>query len=104
VAAVVVHLTLGSPESKPPEFGETVQQIIAEDRLNANNAENVYQQQVVNGWTARDLLRVIADQGTLLTEGYHDDDRIAALLVLLVLAVALHTVTTPRPARDEITR
>jgi hypothetical protein len=59
------------------------------DAANQDRAEGAPQQSVVNGWTARDLLEIIAKQG----EGSRDD-RPAALLTLVVLGLALALFTS----------
>ena len=76
----------------------------ANDRLNARNTDNVYQQQVVNGWVARDFLelqsrqldkigRVLA-RPTLIVPG-ETDERPVVLLMLAVLAVCWIGITSP---------
>ena len=64
---------------------------LAADATNASSAQSAPQQQVVNGWTARDLLTVIAKEGS--TAASATDQRPAALLVLAVLGIALLLIT-----------
>jgi len=77
----------------------------------ANNArtDSAPQQQVVNGWVAKDLLTIMAYQNTDLLDavgGLGDqnatastlavrDDRTPALLLLVVVAVAWFGITAP---------
>ena len=70
---------------------------LAADATNASSAQSAPQQQVVNGWTARDLLAVIAKEGA--TTASVADQRPAALLVLAVLGIALLLITGG-PSKD----
>lgn len=81
------------------------------DDYDSNNArtDSAPQQQVVNGWVAKDLLTIMAYQNTDLLDavgGLGDqnatasslavrDDRTPALLVLVVVAVAWFGITAP---------
>ena len=83
--------------------------------LNNENAETATQQQVVNGWVAKDLLSIMAQQNTDLLDavgGLGDqnatasslavrDDRTPALLVLVVVAVAWFGITAPVARRED---
>jgi len=79
------------------------------DRLNNLSTESAPQQQVVNGWTARDLLTIIAKEnidilraqgavvdatGTLQTTPF--DNRVPALLLIALLTLCWHGITAPR--------
>ena len=57
--------------------------IIMADTANNARTEGAPQQTVVNGWTAKDLLTVIAREGARPS-----DERPAALLVLVVIGIA----------------
>jgi hypothetical protein len=83
--------------------------IMLDDGLNQGTADSAPQQSVVNGWTARDLLEVIAKQGAdtyraVIAAAQPDpipptpepDQRPAALLVLAVVGLALVAFTTER--------
>jgi hypothetical protein len=87
------------------------------DDYDANNdrADSAPQQQVVNGWVAKDLLTIMAYQNTDLLDavgGLGDqnatasslavrDDRTPALLVLVVAAVAWFGITAPTTRRKD---
>ena len=81
---------------------------LADAELNEGIADSAPQQQVVNGWVARDLLEIIASQqneslareeiAPPVTPVVPPDERIPALVGLLVVGVALGLATTPRPA------
>ncbi len=74
------------------------------DKLNAKNTDNVYQQQVVNGWAAKDLLEVQSKQldalgvavanPTYVLPG-ETDNRPVMLLMWAVIAICWFGVTTP---------
>ncbi len=74
---------------------------IAMDDYEANDerTESAPQQQVVNGWVARDLLQIVATEladqldGTEAIATQEPDDRVPALLVLIVLGIAWWGVT-----------
>ena len=77
----------------------------------ANNAltDSAPQQQVVNGWLTKDLLTIISYQNTDLLDAVGDlgdqnatasslavrDDRVPALLVLVVAAIVWFGITAP---------
>jgi hypothetical protein len=65
------------------------------DTLNNAQTEGAPQQAVVNGWTAKDLLTVIAKAGSAPV-----DERPAALLTLLVLGCSLGLLTNGGPVRE----
>ncbi len=85
---------------------------ISDHEANEELAESAPQQQVVNGWVARDLLHIgaraavdqLAVDVATLESSQRRDDRIPALLVLLILGVSYHGASgmlTPRgPARS----
>jgi hypothetical protein len=76
--------------------------------LNEDLASSAPQQQVVNGWVEKDLLQIIAEQQNdavtrpevpqVVTPVVPPDERIPALVGLVVLGVALFMATTPRNA------
>jgi hypothetical protein len=104
VAAVAVFFVL-APDSSGSEpsiftadYSELVQQALSDSDANNVRAEGAPQQQVVNGWVARDLLSIIALEQNELVEAARTaqadpDDRPAALLVITVLAIALWGAT-----------
>lgn len=82
-------------------YASLIADALEADTANNKGAESAPQQQVVNGWTARDLLTIIAKQnidilksqgalvdatGTLNTTPF--DERIPALLLIGLLAIA----------------
>jgi hypothetical protein len=86
-----------------------IAQALSDDEANEARTQGAPQQTVVNGWTARDLLTIIAKQQnealtrdavpTPLTPIVPNDQRIPALLGLVVLGAALAMFTSPRPRR-----
>lgn len=89
---------------------------LSDAELNELSADSAPQQQVVNGWVARDLLAIIAEQqNEALTRDEVPppvapaqviDHRVPALVGLLVLGMALTmvtsgAVTTPRTGRGD---
>jgi hypothetical protein len=93
IAAIVVWVTMGSSEKSDGEYLADIRSAMLDDRLNQNSADSAPQQSVVNGWTARDLLAISA---RIEAQGSRDDDRLAAELMLLCLAVAWFAITSPR--------
>lgn len=105
-----------------------INSIMTDDGLSQISADSAPKQTVVNGWTTRDLLEVIALQGNVLMDQLAEqgdqsttsalkgiteqvsylrqtitnqaigDERPAALLVLGVLGLALVLFTSPSPA------
>ena len=122
-AAVAVFFLLAPnvSTSTPTLPSATRYESLISDALTADAANNLRtegapQQQVVNGWTAKDLLTIIAKQnidiltaqgavvdatGTLQTAPF--DDRIPALLVIAVIALSWAGISGPRPAREVAT-
>ena len=80
-------------------YARLVEQALSDSDLNESRAESAPQQQVVNGWVARDLLSIIAlAQADMLETMATRDDRIPALLALVVLAVCWAGATTAPPS------
>jgi hypothetical protein len=94
VAAVVVWFTLG-----PEDRSSDIRQAISAYELNELRTEGAPQQQVVNGWVAKDLLTIIAEQQNDVSS----DERLPALVALLVLGAALYAFTSPRRTTTEPT-
>ena len=92
-------------------YGRLLDATMSDHEANEELAESAPQQQVVNGWVARDLLylgtRAAVDQLAVdvaaLESSQRQDDRITALMALLVLGVAYHgasgVLTPPDPMR-----
>lgn len=93
MAAIIIWVTMGSPEKSAGAYLSDIRTVIGRDRLNQSTAESAPQQTVVNGWTARDLLAV---SDRISAANTRDDDRIGAELMLLILAVCWWMLTTPR--------
>jgi hypothetical protein len=84
LAAVIVMVTMG------PDRGDVVSQVdsvLSAADLNESSASGAPQQQVVNGWAAKDLLAIVAKQ--------EPDNRVPALVCLAVLGLALAVFTSP---------
>lgn len=86
IAAVVVWFAMG-----PQDRSEDIRQALADYERNELRTEGAPQQQVVNGWVAKDLLTVIAEQ----QNDTASDERLPALAGLLVLGAALYVFTSP---------
>lgn len=91
------------------QYESLVAAAVSDYELNNFSADSAPKQQVVNGWLAKDLLTIIAKEqadliraqgglvdalGTLKT--YPFDERIPALLVVGVIALAWNGLTAPR--------
>jgi hypothetical protein len=78
-----------------PKLTEGRPAAIATYTINAATSDNVYQQQVVNGWAAKDLLEVISSQLD------NEDPRNRILLFLAVCAVCVIGVSAPHSSTRE---
>lgn len=85
IAAVAIYFGMATHNTAS---AADISSALLDDSLNQKAATGAPQQSVVNGWTARDLLTVIARQGE------RHDDRPSALLAVLVLGVALSVSTS----------
>lgn len=99
VAAVVVMFAVGSSGDAPGTTTDDVKQALAEWNINELGADSAPQQSVSAQWAAKDLLAVIGraearQSGALST-------KIPALLLLGVLGLCWHGVTSPVPADPE---
>ena len=92
LAAVVVWFAMAPGESS--DRSSDIARALTDYELNNARTQGAPQQQVVNGWVAKDLLTVIAEQQNESVT----DERLPALGVLVVLGLALHLVTSTRPA------
>ena len=115
-SAVAVFLVLApkTPTVLPSLPSATRYESLITDALAADKSNNLLtagapQQQVVNGWTARDLLTIIAKQnidllaaqgavvqanGNLTTTPF--DERLPALVLIGVIAICWSGVSVPR--------
>ena len=78
-----------------PKLTEGRPAAIAAYTINAATSDNVYQQQVVNGWATKDLLEVISSQLD------NEDPRNRILLFLAVCAVCVIGISTPQSSTRE---
>jgi hypothetical protein len=91
------------------QYESLIATALSDYSLNNANADSAPQQQVVNGWAAKHLLTIIAKTqadvlkaqgavvdatGSLQTQPF--DDRVPALLVVGILAIAWSSVSAPR--------
>lgn len=113
-ALVWFLMTPDSPSqsfTNPSDHSSAISEALTNDETNNASAEGAPQQTVVNGWTARDLLTIIAKQEDELSAQNFDiasklaapeprDLRPTALLALVVagLSLAIGTTATIRPA------
>lgn len=99
-AAVAVWFVLEPEQTSgnTPNYSSEISSVMADYEANNAMADSAPQQEVVNGWVAKDLLEVIAEaqNAALSPESAPRDDRIPAELLLVVLGIALLAVTTPR--------
>jgi hypothetical protein len=86
LAAIAVWFSM-APDST--DHSSDVRSALSSYELNNARTSGAPQQQVVNGWVAKDLLTVIAEEGNA-----SNDDRVPALVGLLVLGMALFAFTT----------
>jgi hypothetical protein len=95
VLAIAVWFTLGPTSADSvPGYERAIE--AANSSYEANNvaAESAPQQEVVNGWFNRDMQTILARQNNeLLRAG--TDRRVPALLLLGLLALCLHGLTSP---------
>jgi hypothetical protein len=92
-AAVVIWFAMAPDE--PSDRSRDIASALADYELNDGRTQGAPQQQVVNGWVAKDLLTIIAEeQNDSVT-----DERLPALAVLVVLGLALHIATSTRPTQ-----
>jgi hypothetical protein len=94
IAAVVVWFAMA-----PEDRSSDIRQALVEYELNEARTEGAPQQQVVNGWVAKDLLTIIAEQQNDVAS----DERLPVLVGLLVLGAALYTFTSPRRTQETST-
>lgn len=102
LAAVAVWFML-KPEEKvqaEADFGAEIAAAMADYKANNASTDSAPQQQVVNGWVAKDLLEVIArEQNAALSPASAPrHERVPAYLLLIVLGLGLIAVTSERPA------
>jgi len=99
VVAVVVWFGMKPEEPTTTDFDSRIVAAMANYEANASSTDNVYQQQVTNGWVAKDLLEIIADENNE-TGVAAPDERPGVLVLLGVLGIALGLATTERIAAE----
>jgi hypothetical protein len=82
-------------------YGAAITAALAADTANNASATGTPQQTVVNGWTAKDLLTIIANEGAS-PQPLPVDGRPAALLTLVVIGFGLELATSRLPAREPV--
>jgi hypothetical protein len=87
IAAIAVWFSM-APDST--DHSGDISSALSSYGLNNARTSGAPQQQVVNGWVAKDLLTVNAQEGNA-----SNDDRVPALVGLLVLGMALFAFTSP---------
>lgn len=92
----VLTLAFADPESDATNTSSDRMIIWMDDSVNQENTAGAPQQTVVNGWTGNALLDAISQQ---LDEQGQSDHRLAMLLTLAVLLLALNAATTPTDTR-----
>ncbi|MEP7017279.1 MAG: hypothetical protein ABI899_04580 [Actinomycetota bacterium] len=85
-----------SPETSSG-YHQAITAALAADATNNKTVHGAAGQTVVNGWTARDLLAIIAKEGTAPRSV---DERPAALLALLVIGLGVGIATTRLTVRE----
>ena len=91
LAAVVIWFAMAPSDAS--DRSSDIAGVLAEYELNEARTQGAPQQQVVNGWAAKDLLAIIAEQ----QDASVTDERLPALGVLVVLGLALVLATSTRP-------
>ena len=112
--AIAVWFTMKPQTEKldvaEPTYSSQISAVMAEYEANNARTEGAPQQQVVNGWVARDLLEIMAtqqqealelQQQALKRPPAPNDERIPALLGLAVIGLAVGIATTPKLAVSE---
>ncbi len=91
LAAIVSFVVLRPKSPSAPDRSTQIAAALSDDTTNAKSASSAPQQQVVNGWTARDLLTVQAttanDQLAMAKAGSDASRQIAVLVLIAVLAL-----------------
>lgn len=105
IAAIAVFTTQRPADddarAEAERHGEDVRAALADAETNEALADSAPQQQVVNGWVARDLLEIqsqqldsMAKQLEVLSGPQARDDRVPLLLLIGVVALGFALVTT----------
>src|SRR5688572_27779959 len=95
--AIIVWIVLAPNKGKPvAQYEQAIAAANSSYESNNAAADSAPQQDVVNGWFSRDMQVIMAEQNNdLLRTG--TDRRVPALLLLGLLAICLHGLTSPGP-------
>lgn len=89
--ATVTFVAMGPKSTETPDRSAEIAAALSSEAKNASSASSAPQQQVVNGWIARDLLVIqsytVNDQLAVTKAGNEASHQIAKLLFLAVLAI-----------------
>jgi flagellar basal body-associated protein FliL len=88
LAAVISFVVFRPKSPSAPDHSAQIAAALSDDATNAKSASSAPQQQVVNGWTARDLLVVqaaTADDQLAVAKASSDASRQIAVLVLIAV-------------------
>jgi hypothetical protein len=92
IAAIAVWFGMApTPDNDADVYRTRITAALAADTENNKNTQGAPQQAVVNGWTARDLLTVIAQESAAKEPR---DQRPGALLVLVIVGLGLGLATS----------
>jgi hypothetical protein len=100
LAAVAVILWFAMAPDDVRDRSVDVNVALAEYSVNEDRTRGAPQQQVVNGWVAKDLLAIVAEQANdLAVADRQAADRLAAEAVLAVVALAFSIAARPYAGR-----
>lgn len=106
LAAAIITFALGPEQPEPVNvagYDRQISQALSDYEANDARTQGAPQQQVVNGWIARDMLTIMAQQTNKLLEvsaPAASDDRIPLLLFVLVLAVCWQAAVPADPIKQ----
>ncbi|KQY56687.1 hypothetical protein [Nocardioides sp. Root140] len=93
IAAAVVWFVAAPDDVSAADHKDDIASALSDDDANNLLTEGAPQQTVVNGWTAKNLLTIQAQQNNDLLEAA-SDQRPGLLMMLAVLGLALIALTT----------
>lgn len=107
MALVAIFVAFGSSVSVDQQnHSKDVSAAIASYQLNDSSSTTVYQQQVTNGWAAKDLLNVIGQQNATIIDNQVASVSIQSktnfLLGVNVVMLALVTMAVSRMGKDKV--
>ena len=93
--ALLVWFGLAPEPAPAADHTAEIEQALSDYEANELLADSAPQQQVTNGWVAKDLLAIIAEQQNAAAAAHsHPDHRVPAMLGILVLGLALGLATS----------